>query len=119
MADARILNLRDLRSGTGYKSRFDMPINTARIDRRTPYGNPYAIGDPDPNGYPMDRDQVIMLYRRYIEAKMLGEPDFLEPLRGKRLACWCRPPEGFLGRLLCHGQVIIGHLDGIDPSTVE
>jgi hypothetical protein len=51
--------------------------------------------------------------------RLAEDSEFLEPLRGKRLACWCRPPEGFNGRLLCHGQVIAGLLDGVAPEMVE
>lgn len=74
--------------------------NVVRIDRTSRWGNPFKIGSPDPNGNPMDRDQVIILYRAYAEAKLADEPDWLEPLRGKDLACWCFPSP-------CHGDVIL------------
>jgi hypothetical protein len=68
------------------------------------WGNPFRIGDLDPNGTPMDRDAVLTLYGRYLEARVKRQPDFLEPLRGKRLACWCSPQP-------CHGDIIVEMLE--------
>jgi hypothetical protein len=98
---------------------YDLAPGVVRIDRQTPWGNPFVIGAPGPDGHRLDRDEVIALYRRYAQAKIEADPEWLEPLRGKTLACWCRPSEGFKGRLLCHGQVILGLLDGVPPATVE
>jgi hypothetical protein len=75
------------------------PDDVRRIDRRTPYGNPYRIGDCGPNNERLTREQSIALFRLYATAKLEAEPDWLEPLRSKRLACWCAP-------LACHGDVI-------------
>lgn len=64
------------------------------------YANPFRIGAPDPNGYPMTRETVIALFRRYAEARLSVEPDWLEPLRGEVLGCHCAPKA-------CHGDVIV------------
>jgi hypothetical protein len=152
-----VLNIRDLgRVGV-------WPKDVVRIDRRTPYGNPFRMADMlwpavafgyrnDPEGR---RAASILLYRAWL----LGEPvtipgpaaaqavfgknaggtleysdgrvmtvgqvaqglaglamvpvleaiplpprPDLEPLRGKRLACWCAP-------LPCHGDVIVEWLE--------
>ena len=100
MDGQRVVNLREFRRPDTKFPLYDIPEDVVRIDRRSVYGNPFKIGNPDPNGYPLDREQVILLYRRYIEAKLRGDPDFLEPLRGKRLGCWCYPEA-------CHGEVIL------------
>ena len=70
-----------------------------RIDRRTPWGNPFEMpGDGD-------RDTVIENYRtHYLPCKpslmsRLGE------LRGKALGCWCAPEP-------CHGDVLRASAEG-------
>jgi hypothetical protein len=72
-----------------------LPANTVKVDRSTPYGNPYRIG-PE-----LDRRKAIASFKAYLEKKLRSQPDFLEPLRGRNLACWCRPDE------LCHADVLL------------
>lgn len=91
-----------------------LPPDVQRIDRPSPWGNPYRIGD---EGYftqaaaarfRVDRELAIVLFRMYAQQRLAAEPDWLEPLRGKRLACWCAP-------LACHGDVIAELLEA--PSA--
>lgn len=96
----RVVNIRDL------GPRDDWPEDIARIDRLTPYGNPFKISDT------VGRDDVIAWYRKWLEGVLAMTPDFLEPLRGRRLACWCAP-------LPCHGDVIIEMLDKSAPTALE
>jgi hypothetical protein len=59
----------------------------------SPFQNPFHIGKDG------DRETVISKYREHI----LMRTDLLEQLpslRGKVLACWCKPDE-------CHGDVLI------------
>lgn len=87
------------------------------IDRTTKWGNPFRIGVHG------DREEVIKKYREWLEGKRqivhslahshygesISPPTIMEiktELRGKILGCWCKPPEGFKGRLLCHGQIL-------------
>lgn len=69
-----------------------------RIDRRTPWGNPFELpGDGD-------RDTVI---RNYAEHYLPHKPSLLSQiadLRGKALGCWCAPE-------LCHGDVLKASAD--------
>lgn len=112
----KVVNLRDYGAG-GVKPRpwgpFDLPDHVVRVDRGSKYGNQYPIGGM------YDREVSLALYARYLDERLAKEPEYLEPLRGKGLACWCRPPEGFRGRLLCHAQIIVGRLYGIAPEAVE
>jgi hypothetical protein len=63
-----------------------------RVDRATPWGNPFVIGRDG------NRATVIAAYRdRYLPSR----PDLLARLRGKALGCWCAP-------LACHGDVLAG-----------
>ena len=113
--NARVVNLRDFRDPAN-RRRFILPPDVVRIDRPSRWGNPYRvggegeIGDPirifvSPPGWTfawgrMAREDAIAAYRRWLENEAdSGDIDFLEPLRGKRLACWCAP-------LPCHGDVI-------------
>lgn len=73
----------------------------ARIDRRTPWGNPFVIPEDG------DRATVIGRYRDHLS----GQPSLLArlpELEGKALGCWCAPQP-------CHGDVLIEVLN--DRST--
>ena len=64
-----------------------------RIDRKSPWGNPFEIPDDG------DRNTVITKYAdHYLPHKPTLRAK-LEDLRGKVLGCWCAP-------LPCHGDVL-------------
>jgi hypothetical protein len=44
---------------------------------------------------------------------------YLYQLKDKVLGCWCKPKEGFKGRLLCHGQILAALCDGVLPKEIE
>jgi hypothetical protein len=78
---------------------------------RSKWANPYKEGCHG------TRREVIERYRAYL----LDSPDLLAALpelRGKVLGCWCRPIEGFRGRLLCHGQILAGLADDVSPESI-
>jgi hypothetical protein len=112
-----VVNLRDFQvvRADGRKGRVRaLPDDMVRIDRPTRWGNPFRIGDADPEwcgrsvkltpeglqSGTLDRSGVLYHFRFYAIDRLTREPDWLEPLRGKRLACWCAP-------LWCHGDVIV------------
>jgi hypothetical protein len=70
------------------------------IGRGSPWGNPYKIGV---TGY--TRSEVIYEFRLYAEKRLEQEPDWLMPLVGKDLVCYCAP-------LACHGDVLIEMIRG-------
>jgi hypothetical protein len=72
-----------------------MPPNTVKVDRTTSYGNPYRLGPH------YDREAAISAFRKYLETRLAANPEFLAPLKGKNLACWCRPDQ------LCHADVLL------------
>jgi hypothetical protein len=107
-----VVNLRDY-PGKGYAK--TLPDDVVRVDRPTRWGNPFKAGDPDPAWcnhmsqwslfggwvrHPLDRAGAIYHYRLWLLQELKRDPDFLEPLRGKDLGCWCRP------LLACHADVI-------------
>lgn len=86
------------------------------IGRGSPFGNPFKIGKDG------DRDEVIEYYDNLFYDELVRDEDMLErilALRNKTLACYCRPENGFQGELMCHGQIIAGYLDGIEPEEVD
>jgi hypothetical protein len=85
---------------------FDVYIGRpARGLKGSIWGNPFVIGRDG------TREEVIVKYRTYI----LSKPELLEQLeslRGKTLACWCKP-------LACHGDVLIELLGEAVPHQMR
>jgi hypothetical protein len=73
--------------------------NYKAVHRPTRWGNPFPL---DAQG----RARCIALYEKWLDRKLREDPDFLEPLRGYNLGCFCAPG------LLCHADVIIRRLYG-------
>lgn len=74
-----------------------MPPNTVYVGRPTQWENPYAIR---PKGQ-FTREQAIENYEAYLRRVLVEAPNFLEPLKGKDLACWCSLDKP------CHVDVIL------------
>ena len=85
----KVLNKRDVSASAG-----------VYIGRGSPWGNPYKIGV---TGY--TRSEVIYEYRLYAQKRLEQEPNWLMPLVGKDLICYCAP-------LACHGDVLIEMIEG-------
>ena len=104
LADAAARQYTEERMPRLYNQRTDTDIPTDAVDitRQGPWGNPFKIG---PDG---DRAQVLASYRAHIEGTLARQPDYLEPLRGKDLICWCHPEP-------CHGDVILELLSKEQP----
>jgi hypothetical protein len=82
----RVINLHDYRDG--------WPPNTAYVGRGSDWGNPFKIGRDG------ERQLVLKLYRTWAERQLQRFPDWLKPLAGKTLACYCAP-------LGCHADILI------------
>ena len=67
-----------------------------RIDRKSKWGNPFKLEDPDDEEARLD---VLWKYTLYLlrNEKLLNDVPLLE---GKTLACWCYP------RKKCHGEIL-------------
>jgi hypothetical protein len=72
-----------------------MPQNTVYVGRPTKWGNPFKIGVHG------SREEVLRKYRIWIEQKLNQDPNFLTPLRGRNLACFCRLTEP------CHADILL------------
>jgi hypothetical protein len=88
-----------------------LPEGVVRVDRWSKWGNPFKIGrtkcdHPDcvEHYYHITREKSLRAYRDWLKGMLRVDPAFLEPLRGKTLACWCKP-------LDCHADIIAEYLD--------
>lgn len=86
-----------------------MPENTVKVDRSTPWGNPWAAGKTAFDGRsPIDADGAVGMFRDMLAdpgkrdaAGYYDDDDIRANLRGKNLACWC--PIG----APCHADVLL------------
>lgn len=83
-----------------------MPPDTVKVDRSTRWGNPFPIGREGPLGRKApDAEGAVGFFTAMLGDAELrraaGYPGDLAPLRGKNLACWCRP--GWA----CHADVLL------------
>lgn len=88
---------------------FDVYIGRA-VPRKgfkaSPWANPFKIG---PDG---DREQVMALYRQWVETSDDQRAQWIREhvgeLRGRVLGCWCKEP----GRdVPCHGDILVEMAD--------
>lgn len=83
-----------------------MPANTVYVGRPTRWGNQFRAWMPDMHGRPLGQTRVVELDRlatlRFVEE---GDPaevaEWLAPLRGRDLACWCPLDQP------CHADVLL------------
>jgi Domain of unknown function (DUF4326) len=80
------------------------PAGAIVVARPTPWGNPWHLGDPDPDrpdSRIATRARMVELYRRHLDA----HPELVERARaelaGADLACWCPLDEP------CHADVLL------------
>jgi len=71
-----------------------MPENTIYVGRPSRWGNPYPV-------LTYGRQGSVERFRKYALDRLDREPDWLDPLYGKDLACWCPL------NLLCHADVLL------------
>lgn len=103
-----------LSRATGWR----MPPNTVKVDRSTRWGNPWKIVGPGSHrllwwvqGLRADVEcsneaEAVALSIRKFRYYAATHPDLIEPLRGKNLACWCKPGAP------CHADVLIELANG-------
>lgn len=86
------------------KKGWRMPANTVRVSSPGKWGNPFRVGD---FGIP-DQAAAVERYREWLDGRVTGpeRPTSFEDLRGKNLACWCRPGDP------CHADVLLELANG-------
>jgi len=76
-----------------------MPENAVYVGRPSKWANPFKVGRDG------TREEVVEKYRKWLMNKLREDPHFLDPLKGRDLACWCPPDKP------CHADVIIEVLE--------
>lgn len=76
-----------------------MPVNTVSVTRPGRYGNPFSVKKYG--------KAALILFESNLKIVLKVNPDFLVPLRGKDLACWC--PEGSP----CHGDILLRYANDV------
>ena len=83
------------------------------------WGNPFSHKEGTLAHFKVaSQEEAVRAYERWIRTR----PELMRripELRGRTLACFCRPKGGFQGRLLCHAQVLAALADGVRPEDVE
>ena len=98
-----------------------MPPGAVYVGRGSRWGNPCAVGDlvmmgaDHTGGAPKigpatAADAVLYFRKRTVPAALAVNPAWLEPLRGKTLACWC-PLDA-----PCHADVLLELANGPAPA---
>ncbi len=88
-----------------------MPEGAIVVSRPSRWGNPWRVGgmahiDPCPSEsnpvcFEVTPRGAVALFRLYAEARDVFDVDWLRPLRGLDLACFCEPDEP------CHADVLL------------
>jgi hypothetical protein len=74
-----------------------MPPNTVKVDRTTKWGNPFVVDHENDSG-PMG---AVIRFRVWANVSPGYLDKVREALRGKNLACWCKPGAP------CHADVLL------------
>ena len=90
------------------KKGWRLPKGAIIVDRRTAWGNPFTIdceawrfSTTAPYRIPTTLSQVLANYRYMALAHLSIFPDWLDALRGKDLACWCKLDQA------CHADILL------------
>ena len=81
-------------------------LPAVKVDRSSRWGNPYKVGDEFFNirtqkiGIQSIED-VLNSFEYWLKGKLTFDPDFLNELRGKNLACWCKT------EAKCHAEILL------------
>lgn len=76
-----------------YRTKPDPP-NTKRVCRPSRWGNPFIIGE-----HPLD--EILIKYEKKIREKLQENPEFLDPLIGYNLGCYCNLDSP------CHADILL------------
>ena len=71
-----------------------MPANAVYVGRPSKWGNPFKVDD-------WTIHMALAAYEEWLDKQLKQNPHFLDPLKGKDLACWCRLNEP------CHADILL------------
>lgn len=72
--------------------------NAIYIGRPSRWGNPYRLRKED------ERNLCLIYYEEWLNRMLKAYPDFLKPLIGKDLICWCPLDKP------CHVDILIKYI---------
>lgn len=91
---------------------FRLPPNAVYVGRPSKWGNPYRLDEEHsftPSTFILSsRSECVRLYRIYLTQRLQKEPNFLDELKGKDLACWCPLDKS------CHADVLLEFLEKME-----
>lgn len=83
-----------------------LPPNTITVARPSRWGNPFHVTAD------RTKAEAVAAFRQWLLARLAdGEDVGLTELRGRNLACWCRPGEP------CHADVLLELANRADDGT--
>lgn len=77
-----------------------MPEGAVCVGRPSAWGNPYIIGATC-YGVKVTAENCLFLFEVYCLQYLREQPRWLDPLRGRDLACWCALDQP------CHADVLL------------
>lgn len=104
-------------------SRATNGLECVNIARPGKWGNPFTVEQAEEAGYTDGRSMAVYGFRQFLANDPLfcSRPpliearrrilDGLQELRGRNIACWCRPSEA------CHGDVYLEIANSPAPET--
>lgn len=78
-----------------------MPAGVVYVGRPGTWRNPFRVGI---NGVTLE--SCLSMFRTYAVSRLRDEPQWLDFLRGKDLACWCKEPKSGEPDL-CHAAILL------------
>jgi hypothetical protein len=79
-----------------------MPPGAIYVGRPSRWGNPYPAGaHPSSFGGPSTREVSVHDFGNYAIGRARLQPDWLSPLRGHDLVCWCPLDQP------CHADILL------------
>ncbi len=91
---------------------FKLPKDAVFVARPTRWGSPYKVVETEAeakaagDGKVMTRKKALKLYESGLKKKIKSDPEFIKPLRGKDLACYCRLDQD------CHADILLRYANG-------
>ena len=75
------------------------PPDTIRVTRTSRWGNPFKLSDT------MSREESLKRFEAHLKQCLKEAPDFLDPLSGKYLACFCNLEDA------CHVDILLKYVE--------
>lgn len=84
-----------------------LPDKTKLVTRRTRWGNLFKLKE---HGGQYTRESALRLYVIWLDGQLINNSQFLEPLYGYNLACYCPLSKE------CHADIILKKIEAIQSE---